>query len=153
MRIGLDIEHGAGDSVANAQRKTTSGGFGRAYGVPFALSAALLIVLIRTAWISDDAYITFRTVANFADGYGLRWNVAERVQSFTHPLWMLLIALGHHISGEPYFATLFLSVFVTMLALVAVIALADSPVAATIGLALLLSSKAFIDYSTSGLEN
>ena len=38
------------------------------------------IVLVRTAWIGDDAYITFRTIDNFVHGYGLRWNVAEREQ-------------------------------------------------------------------------
>jgi hypothetical protein len=44
------------------------------------LVAALLlvaVVLIRTAWICDDAYITFRTIDNFLHGFGLRWNVAE----------------------------------------------------------------------------
>ena len=29
----------------------------------------LAVVLARNAWLSDDAYITFRTVLNFADGY------------------------------------------------------------------------------------
>ena len=48
------------------------------------------VVLIRTAWICDDAYITFRTIDNFLHGFGLRWNVAERVQSFTHPLWLIV---------------------------------------------------------------
>jgi hypothetical protein len=46
------------------------------------LVAALLlvaVVLIRTAWICDDAYITFRTVDNFLHGFGLRWNVAEKL--------------------------------------------------------------------------
>jgi arabinofuranosyltransferase len=35
-------------------------------------------------FISDAACITLRTVENFLDGYGLRWNVAERVQSYTY---------------------------------------------------------------------
>jgi hypothetical protein len=41
----------------------------------------LLYVLVVNAWVVDDAYITFRTIDNFLNGYGLRWNVAERVQS------------------------------------------------------------------------
>ena len=32
------------------------------------------VVLLRTAWLCDDAYITFRTVDNFINGFGLRWN-------------------------------------------------------------------------------
>jgi len=29
------------------------------------------IVLVRTAWLGDDAYITFRTVDNFVNDYDL----------------------------------------------------------------------------------
>jgi arabinofuranosyltransferase len=54
--------------------------------------ALLVISLIRTAWLSDDAYITFRTADNVIHGYGLVWNTAERVQTYTHPLWLALIA-------------------------------------------------------------
>jgi hypothetical protein len=50
------------------------------------LMGIFAIVLIRTAWICDDAYITFRTIDNFINGYGLRWNIAERVQTYTNPL-------------------------------------------------------------------
>jgi hypothetical protein len=45
------------------------------------LLAAFAALVVRNAWLSDDAYITFRTVDNFIHGYGLTWNVAERVQS------------------------------------------------------------------------
>ena len=112
-----------------------------------------LILLIRTAWISDDAYITFRTVDNFLNGYGLRWNVAERVQSYTHPLWMMLIAIAHAATGEPYYATLAISAILTAGSLIGLVAITDTPVAAMLGLTLVLLSKAFLDYSTSGLEN
>ena len=42
---------------------------------------AFFLLLIRTAWLDDDAYITFRTVDNVLHGYGLRWNVLNRVQA------------------------------------------------------------------------
>ena len=38
------------------------------------LAAAVLlygVVLLRTAWLSEDAVITFRTVDNFIQGFGL----------------------------------------------------------------------------------
>ena len=38
-------------------------------------------IFLLNAWVCDDAYITFRTIDNFLHGHGLRWNVAERVQS------------------------------------------------------------------------
>ena len=49
-------------------------------------------VLLRTAWLCDDAYMIFRTVDNFVNGYGPVWNVAERVQVYTPPLWMMLLS-------------------------------------------------------------
>jgi arabinofuranosyltransferase len=63
-------------------------------GKPIRYSLALLallllayaVVLVRTAWMCDDAFITLRTVDNFVQGYGLVWNVGERVQVYTHPL-------------------------------------------------------------------
>jgi len=36
------------------------------------ISFYVLIVVI-SAWLSDDAYITFRTVDNFINGFGLTW--------------------------------------------------------------------------------
>src|SRR5262245_48696025 len=80
---------------------------GRGKWVLPALSVAFfIVVLIRTAWLSDDAFITFRTVDNFIAGYGLRWNVAERVQTYTHPLWMLLVAGAYAITREMYLTVL-----------------------------------------------
>ena len=38
------------------------------------LAAAVLlygVVTLRTAWLSEDAFITFRTVDNFIQGFGL----------------------------------------------------------------------------------
>ena len=68
-------------------------GDGRGH-VALLLCLIFLAVLLRTAWLSDDALITFRTVLNFTHGYGLTFNVAERVQAYTHPLWMLMLTGG-----------------------------------------------------------
>ena len=53
------------------------------------LLVALAAVLVRCAWIGDDGYISLRVVLNLVEGRGLTWNVDERVQVFTHPLWLL----------------------------------------------------------------
>lgn len=116
--------------------------------------AVLVVSLVRTAWVSDDAYITFRTVDNFVHGYGLVWNVGERVQSYTHPLWMVLFTAAYAVTREPYFTAMALGAVCT-LATVFLLArrLALTPWHVVPCVAALLSSKAFIDYSTSGLEN
>jgi len=111
------------------------------------------VALVLTAWVSDDAYMTFRTIDNFVHGYGLRWNAAERVQAYTHPLWMSLVAVFYWWTGEPYFTSIALSIALTLLAVWLVMRLAPSIWSAGAGLTILWCSRAFIDYSTSGLEN
>jgi len=123
-------------------------------GLRVALMAIFATVLLRTAWLCDDAYITFRVVDNFVQGYGLRWNVAERVQVFTHPLWMLAISAFHFVTREVYFTALGVSAGISLAAVyLATFRVAASAGLGMIGLAVLVSSRAFVDYSTSGLEN
>ena len=45
--------------------------------------------------MGDDAHMTFRSVWNFVHGYGLTYNPDERVQAYTHPLWMFAISVSH----------------------------------------------------------
>jgi len=122
-----------------------------------ALLAALLTLfaalLVRCAWMSDDAFITLRTVDNAWHGYGLRWNVDERVQSYTHPLWMLLLLPAYGLAGEGYFSTIALSIAVAVAALLVVIAQTEGPAWATLAVVLIAGSRAVVDYAACGLEN
>ena len=119
--------------------------------VAIGLYAALVI---KTAWLCDDAYITFRTVDNFIAGYGLTWNVAERVQVYTHPLWMLLLAGGYWLTHEIYYTSLLLSMVVSLAAMLLFsLRVAAGVFSAVVGVTILALSKAFTEYSTSGLEN
>ncbi|MBN1211187.1 MAG: hypothetical protein JXA92_01295 [candidate division Zixibacteria bacterium] len=111
-------------------------------------------VLYRNAWLGDDAFITFRVVDNFVNGLGLTWNPVERVQVYTHPLWLLLISGAYFFTREIFLTSLFVSIAVTLAAMVIfAFKIARTFTAAMLGLGLLLVSKSFIDYSTSGLEN
>jgi arabinofuranosyltransferase len=116
--------------------------------------AALLLLIVGRAWMSDDAFITLRTIDNFVNGWGLRWNVAERVQAFTHPLWLFLLTPVYAATGHAYYSTLALSLLVAGAGL-ALLALktSRSPEHGILALAILSVSRAFVDYSTSGLEN
>ena len=75
------------------------------------------LILLRTAWVGDDAYIAFRTVDNLVNGYGLTWNVDERVQAFTCPLWVILLSGFYALTGDIYYTSLLLSLAVTLAAL------------------------------------
>jgi len=115
---------------------------------------ALAIIVIRTAWVSDDAYLTFRTIDNLIHGYGPRWNVADRVQAYTHPLWMLVLSVAYFCTREIYFTSIGVSIACTLWAAWLIgrrIALDE--LAALLAITILTCSKSFVDYSTSGLEN
>jgi arabinofuranosyltransferase len=123
--------------------------------LPWLLAMALfLVVLFRSAWLCDDAFISFRTADNFVHGYGLTWNVHERVQTYTHPLWLFLFTAVYAVTREPYYTGIFLAMAVSAAA-VALFAckIADFGVGAALGVLALSLSVAFVDYSTSGLEN
>jgi arabinofuranosyltransferase len=118
------------------------------------LTIVFAVIVLRNAWIHDDAYITYRTVDNFVNGYGLRWNTAERVQTYTHPLWMFLVAAANFVTHEIYFTAIALSVALSVAAVLLVaVGVASSAAAGCLAIVILTFSKAFVDYSTSGLEN
>src|ERR1017187_9839504 len=123
-------------------------------GVAIVVLALFTAIVIRTAWVSDDAYITFRTVANLLHGDGARWNVAERVPTNTPPLWMLTLAAIQLVTREPYFTAIGASIALS-LAAVSLLAfrVAQSSWQAIVAVLILASARSFIDFSTSGLEN
>lgn len=122
-----------------------------------AASFALLwfaVLVLRHAWLCDDAHITFRTIDHFLAGRGLVWNEGERVQVYTHPLWMFVVAGAVWVTGEYlYTVTALGAAFSVAAAWLVAFRIARTRTAATLALVGLASSKAFVDYSTSGLEN
>lgn len=124
--------------------------------VPAALPAWVVFTILFavTAWQCDDAYITHRSVGNFLAGHGLRWQLAERVQSFTHPLWLFLLVPFRAATGEAYYSTLVLSYVVSAASVVLLLFISRRQMLfGYLLVAVALVSQSFIDYSSSGLEN
>lgn len=118
-----------------------------------ALAVIFTYIFLANAWLGDDAYITFRTAWNAVNGYGLTFNPSERVQSFTHPLWALLVSAVYALTGE-FFFTVTLMSWIFCLATGAVLLWRSETVNRSIVLVgWLLTSKALADYTSSGLEN
>ncbi len=112
------------------------------------------VILLAEAWLHEDAFITLRTVDNFISGYGLRYNIIERVQTFTHPLWMFALVIPYAITKDPLISATFLSVVTSILALYLLLHyLTDTLTAKIAALLILISSRPYIDYGTAGLEN
>jgi len=130
--------------------------------IPFLALYAFLV--IRTSWVSDDAIITFRSLENFLHGYGPVFNIGERVQTFTHPLWFLIQAAANFVfnlwksnplgQGQMYFLNIFMSIAISLVMIsIFTFKVATSAKGAVLGILIFSVSKSFIDYSTSGLEN
>lgn len=128
---------------------------GRWSRVGIVLSLSLMTyVLVVSAWQCDDAYITFRTVRNVFAGHGLTWNPGERVQAYTHPLWLLLGLGAYGVSGELFYSMSVVSVALSLAVGASFVRVLDHRPWLAIGIVLVLSaSRAFVDFEVSGLEN
>ncbi len=116
-----------------------------------------LFAWLCTAWVSEDAFITFRAVDQLLAGHGPVWNLGERVQVYTHPLWYGLLALGTGLGLQSYWVAQWLSLLCLLGQLALLLRLGRQRQLAPalfFGLSLLLTlSRAFMDYSSAGLEN
>ncbi len=125
--------------------------------------AAFSCIYLVNAFVCDDAFITFRTADNFANGFGLRYNIIERVQTFTNPLWLFLHVIPYKIFRDPavphdaelfYYLTLTVSyIFSGMTCLLVTKLVPQAALPTILAVLVLLSSKGFTDYTSSGLEN
>ncbi|MFT5197687.1 MAG: arabinofuranosyltransferase [Planctomycetota bacterium] len=64
-----------------------------------------LLALLHGLWFLgtgpvDDDYICFRYAQNLVEGHGLVFNVGERFEGFSTPLWVLMHALWQFLGGS-----------------------------------------------------
>lgn len=126
----------------------------RHYVIAYILLVLFAAVLVGNAWVGDDAYITFRTIDNFVNGYGLTWNTMERVQAYTHPLWMFVMTFIYLLTNEFFLSVIIVSLVLSLaVAWLITFRVARHYQAAVLGLLFLIASQAFIEYTVGGLEN
>ncbi len=82
------------------------------------LISLVSVELLSTAWISDDAAITLREIENFIHGYGPNFNVGERVQAYTHPLWFLFLSFVALFINNIFIVTLIVSILMSLFTLI-----------------------------------
>lgn len=127
------------------------------YLAGFLFLAGCYLILWK-AWISEDAFITLRHVDNFIGGYGPVFNVGERVEGFTHPLWFSVLALFRWIGLSPKGAAILpalVASFVALYVLFFKIRIGEDTGKTSFlnpAAAILIGTSAFIDFGTSGLE-
>lgn len=115
-------------------------------------TALLFYFILKVSWVAEDSYITLRTVDNILNGYGPRWNIAERVQTYTHPLWMLIL-IPFKAALPSSMLTLFIPCWLASLAaLKSLFSIARTSLGIAAAFCVLGVSQSFVDYGTSGLE-
>jgi hypothetical protein len=63
------------------------------YAWRYILATSFIINGTRFYILFDDAMISMRYAYNLAHGNGLVWNIGQRVEGFTNPLWVVYMAL------------------------------------------------------------
>lgn len=112
-----------------------------------------MFVLLKNAWVAEDAYIAFRSVEQFFSGNGLRWNPHERVQVFTSPLWFFVMSLIRAVSADVFLNAVIAGAILSIAAVLLAGKMIRDMWRWSLLIVLLLCSNAFFDYTTSGLEN
>ncbi len=116
--------------------------------IAFALIALLL------GWQSDDSFHGYVMVKHLIEGNGFVYNIGERVCSTTSPLYTLSCAIPYALTREIFFTTIVLDVIYSVVAYyIFSYKICRTREQVLIGFFALAGSKAFMSYTTSGLEN
>ncbi len=123
------------------------------FSILFIVSTCYILLYFKNFWVSDDAYISFRSIEQLFDGNGPRWNAHERVQSFTSPLWFWILSFTRLFNESLYFNVLGIGVIWILAFLGILWKITKDPILWATACLFFLSSQAFFDYTASGLEN
>ena len=115
--------------------------------------AIAIVVFLKNAWVTEDAYILFRSVEQLFAGNGLVWNPHERVQAYTSPLWYAVLTAARAISADAYLNAIIVSFILWLVTLFLLRRVFKNDLILLISVLLLTASTAFFDYTSSGLEN
>src|SRR5262249_18697245 len=153
-RLMLVLAASMADGVKSEAEAEAAAARARMALLPVAALILYVLVLVRMAWVSDDAFITLRALDNLRHGYGLVSNPPDRVLGFTNPLWAFVMFLPLALSVNVYWTALLCGLVTSFIvALLLVRRLPSDPNARSLGVLWLALSAAYIDFSTSGLEN
>src|SRR5262245_16062136 len=128
----------------------------------------LTAVAYRRRWVAEDAFIDLRVVQHLLAGHGPVFNLGERVEAYTNPLWIGILALWGLFGGQLEAGAMILGWLLSVGGLLAAqagaLALArqsrrpgiaeehDHGLALPLGIMVITAVPATWDFVTSGLE-
>jgi arabinofuranosyltransferase len=143
-----------GYSSASGWLRTAAGGRAAAAIVML----AVMILAIANAFVTDDAFISFRYAQNLVERHQLTWNpgMTRHMEGYSNFLWTLLMAAAIKAGADPVRASEALGLLFALGTLLLTYRLAarlmQSRSAALLSVALLGANYTFIAFATSGLE-
>ncbi|NCB37545.1 MAG: hypothetical protein EOM80_02140 [Erysipelotrichia bacterium] len=113
----------------------------------------LTLLFFKNAWVCDDAFIIFRSIEQLFAGNGPNWNPHERVQAYTSPLWFWVLAAMRVFSADHFFNVIMVSFVAFLIFFMLLYRYFGAGSSLATFLLVAAGSSAFIDFTTSGLEN
>ncbi|MCR5746394.1 MAG: hypothetical protein K6G03_01685 [Lachnospiraceae bacterium] len=112
------------------------------------------VLALLMGWQSDDSFHGYVMVKHLLEGNGFVYNIGERVCATTGPLYTLSCFIPYAITGEMFFTTIILDVIYSTAAYyIFAYKICNTREQVLTGFFALAGSKAFMSYTTSGLEN
>ncbi|MCR5651570.1 MAG: hypothetical protein K6F86_10350 [Lachnospiraceae bacterium] len=116
--------------------------------------AGMVVFAVLLGWQSDDSYHGYVMVKHLIEGNGFVYNIGERACATTSPLYTLSVAIPYFFTREMFFTSMLLDVLYTAIAYyLFAYKMCRSRSQVIYGFLALIGSKAFLSYTTSGLEN
>jgi len=127
------------------------------YSISLSLFYTGFFLIIKFAWVSEDAFITMRHIDNFLSGHGPIFNIRQRVEGYTHALWFYIVSLLRAIGLSPKGAMvvpgiIFSGLFLYFLFFRFARDKESGTPSLNLSGAVLIGISCFIDFGTSGLE-
>lgn len=126
--------------------------------ISLAAILALYVALASHFWfVCDDAFISFRYARNLANGYGLVYNLGERVEGYSNFLWVIICA-GLHLLGlhqekvAPFVSCACGGALIIYVYSILRRNLSVQPLSATVAVAFMALSMPFVVWASGGLE-
>ncbi len=116
--------------------------------------AVVMFLITILAWNCDDAYHAYVMAKNLINGNGFVYNIGERVNASTCPLFTLLVALVYAVMGDMYLSGIVTCLICSGVAVWFVFfKFCKNTKSVLFALICLGGANGFITYATSGLEN
>lgn len=119
------------------------------------VSTILFAVVVFTgSWNCDDAYHGFVTIRNFANGHGLVYNIGERVNACTCPLFIIILGLFYFLFGHlTILSYIVCTIYSTVAFYLLINKICKEKWQIVFSFVILGTSYCFMSFTTSGLEN